>query len=31
MFYWDEQDNTLCACDGSSWGPLDAASAASCS
>lgn len=29
-FYWDEQANALCVCDGSTWKPLDADETGTC-
>lgn len=31
MFYWDEQANALCVCDGSSWDTVDADNGGTCS
>ncbi len=30
MFYWDEQANTLCVCDGSNWSPVDSDNLGTC-
>ena len=30
MFYWDDQANTLCVCDASSWEPIDSDNLGTC-